>query len=388
VEDPEGTVERAIAEEFMRQNPNIRIEFMGVPMNDMYARLTTLAIGGELPCLFTNTPEFFSTAHDMGITTNLNEIFDDEYIERYYPVLVDQATYEGELQYLPWFLIPMGLLYRADWFEEAGLEAPQTWEDFLEAAQALTQDTDGDGRTDRWGFAMVGSRNASGASRFVQILRSFGAYELRQNEDGEWVTELDSEEAIEAFRFFTNLHTEHGVVPPGPTEVSYGEAVSLMASEIAGMMITGPHTIGAILAQNPELEGSIHSTPLPEGQRRVSSSGMLGFSISDTCQHKEAAAEYLRFLTNKENMLEWNAVTGRMPALIEAGEEPQISGPVYAGFVEAINYIEALPAVPFYPQIFDAMANAYQATLVGGVAPETAAMQAAEETRAAIRAAP
>lgn len=384
VENPEGTVERAIADEFMRQNPDIDIEFVGVPMNDVYTELTTRAIGGELPCVFTNSPEFISTAYDMGMTTNLNELFSEEFINSFYPSLVGQATYNGELQFVPWFSIPMALLYRGDWFEEAGLEAPQTWDEFVEAAEALTQDTDGDGRIDRWGFAMVGSRNGSGASRFVQILRSFGAYELVQNDAGEWVTELDSEQAVEAFRFFGDLVNEYDVVPPGPTEVSYGEAVSLMANNQTAMMVTGPHTIGAILAQNPDLEGKIYSTPLPEGEQRTSSSGMLGFSIADTCENKDAAVRYLEFLVNKENMLEWNAVTGRMPALIAAGEEPQISGPVYAGFVEALDYIQPLPAVPYYSQVFDYMAEAYQAVLVGGVAPEVAAQQAAQRTRDAI----
>ena len=83
-------------------------------------------------------------------------------------------------------------------------------------------------------------------------------------------------------------------------------------------------------------------------------------------------------------MLEWNRVTGRMPAQTEAGSQPQISGPIYAGFVEAIGIAEASPSAPFYTQIQEAMGEAYQAVMVGGVSPEDAAMQAGEKAASII----
>ena len=45
VESPEGDVEQAIADAFMAENPDITIEFIGTPMNDMFKVLTTNAIG-------------------------------------------------------------------------------------------------------------------------------------------------------------------------------------------------------------------------------------------------------------------------------------------------------------------------------------------------------
>ena len=43
------------------------------------------------------------------------------------------------------------LIYRTDLFEAAGYSAPfKSWDEFIEACQAVTQDTDGDGVTDVW----------------------------------------------------------------------------------------------------------------------------------------------------------------------------------------------------------------------------------------------
>ena len=74
VEKPEGKVEQKFAEEFMKRNPDIKIEFIGTPMNSLYANLQTVAIGGELPDIFTNTPEFAAKSREMGITADLKSL--------------------------------------------------------------------------------------------------------------------------------------------------------------------------------------------------------------------------------------------------------------------------------------------------------------------------
>lgn len=276
VESPEGDVERAIADDFMAANPDIRIEFLGTPMNDIYAQLTTMATGGELPDVFTNSPEFSSQAQDLGIVEPLDELLGQEYVAGFEEQVLAQARLDDGLQFAPFFTIPTGLLYRTDLFEEAGLEPPTTWEEFREAARQLTVDEDEDGTPERYGFAMVGSNNGSGGSRFVPIMRTFGAQELRQEGDA-WVTDFESPEAVAAFELYGELVNTDQVVPPGPFQTSYGEAVALLASDKAAMMVTGPHSIGAIEAQNPDLEGKLAGAPLPAapGQQPASALGML-----------------------------------------------------------------------------------------------------------------
>lgn len=382
VEKPDGDAEQAMADAFMAENPNIDIEFIGTPMNDMYAKLTTVATGGELPDIFTNSPEFFAQADDIGIVEPLDDLLGAEYIEGFEPAALEHAILNDQLQFAPFFTIPTGLLYRTDLFEAAGIEPPTTWDEFIEAAQTLTVDENGDGTPERWGFAMVGSNNGSGGSRFVPIMRSMGAAELVREGDS-WTTEFDTEAAADAFQLYGDLVNEYEVVPPGPFQTSYAEAVSLMASDKTAMMVTGPHSIGAITAQNPELEGRLAGVPLPHspGEKPASALGMLGFSISNTSEHKEAAAEYLKFILSKENQLMWNEVTGRLPVRTDAAEDPQIQRPELVGFLEAQEYAFALPDVPYYPNVQVLATEGYQAVIAGTLTAEEAAQQAAEKTQ-------
>src|SRR5690606_28719970 len=137
-----------------------------------------IATGGQVPDVFTNSPEFSAQAADLGVVASLDDLLGADYIAGFEDEPRARAKLGDDVQFAPLFTITTGLLYRTDLFEEAGLTPPETWDEFIEVAKKLTVDTDGDGSIDRWGFAMVGSNNGSGGSRFVPVMRSFGAQEL------------------------------------------------------------------------------------------------------------------------------------------------------------------------------------------------------------------
>jgi ABC-type glycerol-3-phosphate transport system substrate-binding protein len=385
VEKPEGDVERGIADAFMKENPNIKIEFIGTPMNDIYAKLTTMATGGDLPDVFTNSPEFSSQASSLGIVEPLDDLLGADYVNGFEKVPLDQAKLDGKLQFAPFFTIPTGLLYRKDLLDKAGIKPPKTWDEFRAAARKLTVDSNGDGTPDRYGFAMVGSNNGSGGSRFIPIMRTFGATELSQQGDT-WTTGFGTPEAAQAFQLYGDLVTKDKAVPPGPFQTSYAEAVALMASDKAAMMVTGPHSIGAITAQNPELEGKLAGAPLPSapGKQTASVLGMLGFSISNKSKNKDAAAKYVEYVLNKQNQLTWNEKTGRLPVRTDAAGDPQVQRPELKGFLQAQQYAFALPKVAYYPRLQVIAAEGYQSVISGKTDGQQAATEAAAKTQTEI----
>lgn len=382
IESPEGEIEGLLADEFMALNPDITIEFVSVPMNSASTKIINAAIEGELPDIFVNMPEFIYGFYDLDIATDLNEYLDEPYLEGFGDNLIREATIDGELLFFPWFTTTMAVIYRRDWFESKGLATPETWDEFLSVALEMTEDRDGDGFIDRWGMTMVGTKNSSGSSRFINILRSFGAYELRE-EDGLWVTDVDTDQGKEALQFFGDLYTKYHVVPLGPIEVSYSEAITQMASEMTAMMITGPHSLGAIYKENPALEGKLGSFVVPKGDHHTSTQGIHGYSISKESPNKEAAISYLKFLALKENQLRWHYVTGRMPSREEAFEEISESE-VFAGFTKALDYVEPYPRVIYYAEMPTILGEAYQSVLTETEDVETAATKAATRIRQSI----
>lgn len=382
VESPSGDVEKAYATQYHKLHPHVTIKFIGVPMNDAYAKISTLATGGQMPDIFINSPEFSTKAKQLGIVADMDKLLGADYLKGFAKAPLSQAKLDGKTQFAPYFTIPTGLLYRSDLFKDAGLTPPKTWDEFEADAKKLTVDTNGDGQTDRWGFAMVGTNDGSGGSRFIPIMRTFGAKELVKS-GSDWTTQFDSDGAIKAFKLYGDLVNKDKVVPPGPLQTGYAQANALLATDKAAMMVTGPHTIGAILEQNPSLEGKLAGAPLPHapGHKSVSVLGMLGWSVSQDSKHQQAAADYIKFILNKKNQLAFNKATGRFPTRNDALADPQVNRDELKGFIAAQDNAFLLPAVPYYADLQVIAGNAYQQVILNKMTPEEAAKSAADQTK-------
>jgi hypothetical protein len=79
--------------------------------------------------------------------------------DAYFPqVLAALRGAEGELYGLPSTFTPYVMYVNLDRLAELGLARPEpgwTWDDFLALARRATEDTDGDGRTDRFGVSLT-----------------------------------------------------------------------------------------------------------------------------------------------------------------------------------------------------------------------------------------
>ena len=70
----------------------------------------------------------------------------------YYPKVMETVTYKGRVWEMPLEANPYALFCNLEHFNAAGVRIPTTWEETLEAARALTRDTNGDGKPDLYGY--------------------------------------------------------------------------------------------------------------------------------------------------------------------------------------------------------------------------------------------
>jgi ABC-type glycerol-3-phosphate transport system substrate-binding protein len=375
LERPEGTVMKEIDAAFMRQYPNIKLEYIDVPMADTAAKLVSLATAGDVPEVFTNVPQIIAANYDMGITSDLTPLLGKDYVNGFYESLLTEASIDGKLQLAPFFTIPTGLLYRKDIFDANGLTPPKTWEELVAAAAKLT-------KGGAYGIALMTSKGGSAYERFYNILRSYNADELRLV-NGKFDTLVDNAGGIKSFSIFKELAQ---YAPPSHAQDAYAECVAHIANNKAYMMISGPHTIGAVLAQNPSLQGKLAGAPLPKGDRIVSTSGLYGFSISAQSKHKDAAVQYIKFILQPENAMKFMNVTGRIPTRKETGGSDSVANnATYRGFVEAIPYIIQAAPAPYWSKLGDPIATTYQAIILQNAPVERSVRDLGVQLRTIIR---
>ena len=338
-EDPHGQYIYQYAEEFMKENPDIKVEIQAIASGDIYTKLAAMATSpDDLPTIFFTSADQIPTLYDLGLTEDLSKWMDKEVVDGLANGVMDACTIDGQMTYYPVAVQP-----------QAGLKVPSTWDEFVDCAKALTKDTDGDGQVDQWGFSMVGSNNSSGQSRFMSYLWSNG-YELAYQEDGsgEWKTDITTDPAfVDVFSKWTDMNNVEGVVPTGITEVDYPTAANYFAMGYTSMFLTGPNALGVAYANNPELKGKLGSFKLP-GEYSGTMLGAEGYAITakSTDAEKAAAAKYLAFFTSHDQDMKFWESSGKIPSTTEGQKVSYITGDDYAGFLKQIED-GCRPTLPF-----------------------------------------
>ena len=353
-------VEKAIADAYMQANPNVTIEFIPVASNEISKKIVQMNMAENLPDAFIMSSAIMPVANDMDILVDHSQYVTEEFTKGLSEAVYKASMIGDKMCQIPWFTIPMALIYRTDWLEEADMTTIETMDDFTAAAKAFTKDG-------RWGFSMVGTNNASGQSRFIQYARAFGVDEVYKDENGKWASGLTSDKYKQALQSFVDLDLAYHTVPAGAAEAGYPEASNYFAQEQTGLMLTGSNAIGVILSTNPALDGKIGSVPVPMQERHSTDINAQGYAITTACKHPEVMADYLMFMTEKENAIMWGTASGRMPVTTEAAAAPEFTDVKYKGFSDAVQYANFPSEFPAMNEIWDIAGESYNSMLGGGV---------------------
>ena len=278
----------------------------------------------------------------------------DPYLERnpnvsredYFPAMLDTFTYQGRLYGLPKDASADLMEYNVELFERHGVPKPSpdwTWNDMLDAAKALTMDTDGDGRIDQWGM------NVYDWSSFVwqnggRILDDTGARCM-----------LLEPEAVEGLEFWAALRWKHGVTPT-PEAAADLAFWQLFALGKVGMHFE-MYPVVSILRPTCEFEWDL--AHIPKGPCcRVTRAVGSALAVTTQSRNKDAAFEFVRWMTSPAGME--GLVSVESPSCIELARSPKFLES--AGLpkskqvaVDAMEYAHKPPQHPLYFEILDAV---------------------------------
>ncbi|MFW5714124.1 MAG: ABC transporter substrate-binding protein, partial [Brevefilum sp.] len=153
-------VEEGVVEAFELAHPNINVELEMVPFSDIFTKYKTLVAGGEAPDIislnFDNTPQMAA----LGALEPLDDyIASDGYdMSIFYDNTVEMYQIDGVQYGMPGTFSDVVLFYNKTLFDSAGIEYPAddwSWDDLLTAGEALTEDSNGDGIVDTFGYALA-----------------------------------------------------------------------------------------------------------------------------------------------------------------------------------------------------------------------------------------
>ncbi len=328
-----------ITEQFNETYPNVNVNVQFIPWLNAHQNLITAMAGGSAPDISelgtTWNPEFAA----MGALMNLDEI-DWGLSEGWVPALEEVGTYDESLYGVPWYAGLRQLIYNQEILDEAGVNVPATYDELLEAGEAILNNTDA--------FAFP----AAGINQHVVLpaIWHFGGElaELEENDDGDmqWVSKVNEANAVEAVESYTDMY-KNGFVPEGALNWSVTDVRQAFAQEDLAMTIDVAPGLNAMLNENPDLTDKIGVAPLPAGENNASFVGGSNLAIFEQSPNKELATEYVKIMISEKNISEWAQLTGFFPGTLDGLENPIFhENSLLAVFAEGMEEGRSYPASP------------------------------------------
>src|SRR5215218_205718 len=162
------------------------------------------------------TPGFVKNA-EAGAFWDLTDKLDDyPNLKTTFPDIQKNASINGKVYGVYRGRAPMrtAVMFRQDWLDKLGLEAPKTTEDLYKVAKAFTeQDPDGNGQDDTWGITIPKWGALGTYSPYDFIETWYGAGNRWTEKDGKLIPSFETEEFLEADRFVKKMVDEKLINP-------------------------------------------------------------------------------------------------------------------------------------------------------------------------------
>ncbi|PWK83778.1 carbohydrate ABC transporter substrate-binding protein (CUT1 family) [Lentzea atacamensis] len=292
---------------FEAANPDIKVEYVGIPSSSVQQKYDTAIAGGSTPDVGGVTTSYL--AHLVG--QDALEPADDRVeggplkgkLLSGLLETVRQTAPDGKLYAVPASGNLDVIWYRSDRFAEAKISEPSTWDDLVKAATQLTKPAE-----NQYGFTIRG-----GAGSVFQLLSEAYSYSgIEKFYDGGKSTVSDPRNA-ELVRKVAELYKK--ATPEADVNNNYTQMVAQFTGGTVAMM---HHNLGStadvMKALGPERVSAMPLPKGPSGKRTVVPNPTDGFAVFKGSKNRDASWKFVEFLTSAESSGYWNEKVGQIPA--------------------------------------------------------------------------
>jgi ABC-type glycerol-3-phosphate transport system substrate-binding protein len=298
----------SIIRSYEEQNPNVRVKAEYVAAADIWPKLMASKKAGTEPEMVYASPWQTQTLMGQGWVKPLTKVVDrigrDKFIQN---MLNSFKGQDDEYYGIPTQTAVLQLFYRDDIFKNKGLQPPTYSSELFTLLKKLTEDTNGDGKIDVWGYSQAG-QGFMNQSTFVSELWRQGGYMYDEDNN----VAFDSkyfQEAVDGLKYMGELAK---YCPPGMTGHGYFEMGMNYVNEKTATIRYSGRLISHIERHNPEVGFKTKAVlcPVHEDKKiKVSWCGSDTWVMFNGCKYPEAGMDFLHhYMTGEQYALFLRAV--------------------------------------------------------------------------------
>ena len=375
-----GDAMQLAADEYTKLNPEVSFEILKLSGSSLFEKsVIDMKSGvGTYDIVLIDDPNI-TQMQNAGWLADLDAMyaeagltFDSDFI----PALARLGRYpysdNGTLYALPMVGNVELFAYRSDLYEKYGLQAPDTWDKVLTAAETLAAN-----EPDVFPVLFRGSKGNPIVTGFLPLFWAFGGQVLNDGRPA-----MDSPEALAALEFYLELAR---YAPEGVSMYQSAQVKDAIYSGSGAMAIeVWPGWIKDL--DNPEKSAVVGKVVVTKHPAQVEkSSPMIGVwlaAVPESSKQKAAAFDFLRFLTSAETQAAIADSTGVPPTRASVHEIAALVEKYawYPAQLDGLLNGAARPRTDKWKEIEEALGTYLQLALIG----EMGASEALAEVNAKI----
>jgi multiple sugar transport system substrate-binding protein len=253
--------------------------------------------------------------------------------------------------------------YNESYYEEVGMDEPQTWEDVYEAGSAISEQIDGAN-----GYIIRGKRGNPINANFFGL----GNSRIGDMFDENWRYQWASDRGVDTLDFYVN--DLKSISPDGVASFDSDRILNSLADGSAAQAPAWPAAASLLLdPEEAEEADNISFTVLPEGTRRAPQQGnwiaAINSYVSD--EKKSAAGDVIQEAISKEAQNRYVELGG-VPFRHDTFEDNMDAQPWFPALYESLQTAKWRPRTPLWSEVAVTQGENLNSALTGEISPSEA----------------
>ncbi|QBD83563.1 sugar ABC transporter substrate-binding protein [Ktedonosporobacter rubrisoli] len=358
----------------------VKLQF--IPNSDYVngSKLQTAFASGQGPDIFIISPGDFLRYYNGGVLQDLTPHIEKAAQADLYPDVMTTRIVDGKIYAIPMEVEPMAIYYSVAAFEKAGLsekDIPTSWEQLLDIAAKLKTNK-------QYGIGFETTPGYYQNFTWYPFMWQGGAdaVDKQTKKSG-----FNSPGAIQALKFWQDA-VKKGVAPRTLQGSGGNDVVANLSSGYCAMLNVGIWGAAALKANAPDFKYGVFKLPTPPGGKYTTVAGGWAFAANAKGKNPEEAAKFCAWAlaSMKQDSIQ-RGVDWIIKAKSDMGPRKSVmdAASQQGGFKDGAMKTfqeEVFPGArgePRYPpEIYKAISDAIQATMLNGADPAQQAATAAK----------
>lgn len=359
----DGVIEEAIAA-FEARYPHITVTTIHVNWGDGHSQFMNSVMAGTAPDIAMLGGTWCVWFMENDFLRPIANYVSQELIDIFIPAGFDIMTRDGVKYGLPWDGCTWGVIYRTDLFEEAGLDGvPTDWDELREAGQIMLDELGIPLLTvSAWGYEVD--------DYYLPFLWQAGGEVCVVDENGQWVSAMNTPEALMAAEFYMEL-IDSGFMPREITGMDFEAVLNSFVAGDTAMMVAGMWNIGTLQGMS-EMDGLWATAQMwggPGGRAVLSYPNTV--HITTQSEHPVEAGMFLEFFYNEGFYDQFTIVSGVFSFTLDFPYTEYAQDPMLRPFIADGEFGRNRPATSLYEEFRIMHFNpGVQAMIEGTITPE------------------